>query len=220
MTRPACASQAAAAVVVLGDPGIGKTSLLGHSWPGAPLLKGREGLAGVPFAPVLEWLRQHPEGLQAALRDPQAQLAAYRLDLARLLPEIARDEALPPLDAQTAKARLLEALARLFEAHGPVLLVDDVQWLDPATLEWLVLLAHRGRLRWRGSARRHELAGTARQALDSLQAARLLQFQPLEGLAGAALAEACRARWPQRAWSAPLVAGPAAGQCRQPLRAG
>lgn len=200
-------AQAAVAVVVLGDPGIGKTSLLRHTWPGAALLKGREGLAGVPFAPVLEWLRLHPLELEAALRGPQALLAAYRLDLARLLPEIARDEALPPLDAQTAKARLLEALARLFEAHGPVLLVDDVQWLDAATLEWLVLLAHRGLLRWRGSARRHELAGTARQALDSLQAARLLHFQPLEGLAVASMAEACRARWPQRAWSPELLQG-------------
>jgi tetratricopeptide (TPR) repeat protein len=198
-------AQTAAVVVVLGDPGIGKTSLLAHTWPAAPLLKGREGLAGVPFAPVLEWLRLRPQPLEAALRVPQAPLAAYRLDLARLLPEIAPDEPLPPLDAQTAKARLLEALARLFETQGPVLLVDDLQWLDAATLEWLVLLAHHGRLRWRGSARRHELAGTAQQALDSLQAARLLQFQSLEGLSDGALAEACRARWPQRDWSDALL---------------
>jgi len=200
-------SHAAVAVVVLGEPGIGKTSLLTSTWPAAPLLKGREGLAGVPFAPVLEWLRQHPGWLDTALRDPQAMLAAYRLDLARLLPEIARDEALPPLDAQTAKARLLEALARLFEAHGPVLLVDDLQWLDLATLEWLVLLAHRSQLRWRGSARRHELAGAARQALDSLQAARLLHFQGLDGLVDDALAEACRARWPQRTWTPGVLQG-------------
>jgi tetratricopeptide (TPR) repeat protein len=195
------------ALVVLGDPGIGKTSLLTSTWPDAPLLKGRDGLGEVPYAPVLEWLRQHPGVLEAALRGPQAPLAAYRLDLARLLPEIARDEALPPLDAQTAKARLLEALARLFEAQGPVLLVDDLQWLDLATLEWLVLLAHRGQLPWRGSARRHELVGPARQACDSLQAARLLQFQALDGLADEALADACRARWPQRNWTPALLQG-------------
>lgn len=195
------------ALVVLGESGIGKTSLLTSTWPGAPLVKGRDGLSDVPYAPVLEWLRQHPGVLEAALRGPNAPLSAYRLDLARLLPEIARDEALPPLDAQTAKARLLEALARLFEAHGPVLLVDDLQWLDLATLEWLVLLAHRGQLHWRGSARRHELVGAARQACNSLQAARLLQFQPLDGLADEALAEACRARWPQRAWNPALLQG-------------
>jgi tetratricopeptide (TPR) repeat protein len=200
-------SQGAAAVVVLGEPGIGKTSLLTSTWPGAPLVKGREGLAGVPFAPVLEWLRQHPGWIDTALRAPQAALSAYRLDLARLLPEIARDEALPPLDAQTAKARLLEGLARLFEAQAPVLLVDDLQWVDVATLEWLVLLAHRGQLRWRGSARRHELAGAARQAMDSLQAARLLQFQGLDALADDELAEACRARWPQRAWTPAVLQG-------------
>lgn len=194
-------SSSARVLVVLGDPGVGKTSLLTHTWPAAPLIAGREGLAGVPFAPVLEWLRRQPTWLEAALRSPQAPLLAYRLDLARLLPELARDEALPPLDAQTAKARLLEALARLFEDHGPVLLVDDVQWLDQATLEWLVLIAHRGRLRWRGSARRHELMGVARSALDSLQAAQLLRYQALDGLEDDALADACRARWPQRQWT-------------------
>lgn len=196
-----------AALVVLGEPGIGKTSLLLSTWPDAPLVKGRDGLGDVPYAPVLEWLRQHPSAIEAALRGPQAPLAAYRLDLARLLPETARDEALPPLDAQTAKARLLEALARLFEAQGPVLLVDDLQWLDLATLEWLVLLAHRGQLQWRASARRHELVGAARQACDSLQAARLLQFQSLDGLADDALAAACQTRWPQRAWTAELLQG-------------
>jgi tetratricopeptide (TPR) repeat protein len=195
------------ALVVLGDPGIGKTSLLTSTWPGAPLLKGREGLGGVPYAPVLEWLRQHPGVIDAAMRPPQAPLAAYRLDLARLLPETARDESLPPLDAQTAKARLLEALARLFEGQAPVLLVDDLQWLDAATLEWLVLLAHRHQLPWRASARRHELAGAARHACDSLQAARLLQFQSLDGLADAALAEACQARWPQRGWTPAVLRG-------------
>lgn len=200
-------SHGAAVVVVLGEPGIGKTSLLTSAWPAAPLLKGRQGLEGVPFAPVLEWLRQHPAWLDAALRAPQAALGAYRLDLARLLPEIARDEALPPLDAQTAKARLLEALARLFESRGPVLLVNDLQWLDLATLEWLVLLAHRGQLRWRGSARRHELAGAARQPLDSLQAARLLHFQALDGLSDVSLAEACCARWPQRNWTPAVLQG-------------
>ena len=200
-------SHVGAALVVLGEPGIGKTSLLTSTWPGVPLLKGRDGLGNVPYAPLLEWLRQHPDIIDAATRGPEAPLAAYRLDLARLLPEIARDESLPPLDAQTAKARLLESLARLFERLGPVLLVDDLQWLDAATLEWLVLLAHRNQLHWRGSARRHELAGAARQACDSLQAARLLQFHPLEGLAGEALAEACRARWPQRGWSTAVLQG-------------
>lgn len=203
--QDALRASSAAAAVVLGEPGVGKTSLLSHGWPAAPMLHGREGLAGAPFAPVLEWLRLHGDvwrpWLTEAAPAPATQalpLAPYRLDLARLLPELAPDEPLPPLDAHTAKARLLEALSRLFDRLGPVLLVDDLQWCDAATLEWLVFVAHRGRQRWRASARRHELAGASRQALDSLRAARLLDEQPLPALGRAALGEACRQRWPHR----------------------
>lgn len=201
--QDALRASSAAAAVVLGEPGVGKTSLLLACWHAAPMLHGREGLAGAPFAPVLEWLRQHGPRWRPALADTAgtagtSPLAPYRLDLARLLPELAPDEPLPPLDAHTAKARLLEALSRLFERQGPLLLVDDLQWCDGATLEWLVFVAHRGRQRWRATARRHELAGPARQALDSLQAARLLHELPLEALSRPALAQACRQRWPHR----------------------
>lgn len=206
--QDALRASAAPATVLLGEPGAGKSTLLASCWPQAPLLRSREGLGGVPYAPVLEWLRQHSPQLALLLRPGQASTSAgaahslspYRLDLARLLPELAPDEALPPLDALTAKARLLEALARVFEAQGPVLLLDDLQWCDRATLEWLVFLAHRGSLRWRASARPHELAGPPRQALDSLLAARLLAEQRLPPLDRAALAQVCQQRWPQRSW--------------------
>jgi tetratricopeptide (TPR) repeat protein len=200
------ASQAAA-LVLLGEPGAGKTSLLTSCWPGAPVLHGREGLHSVPFAPVLEWLQGLRERLPALLRTPATQLGAYRLDLARLLPDLAPDEPLPPLDAHTAKARLLEALARLTETQGPLLLVDDLQWIDPATLEWLVFVAHRGRQRWRASARPHELTGPVRQTLDALRAARLLETQSIDGLDRAALAEVCRRRWPGRDCSDAVLDG-------------
>lgn len=207
--QDALRSSAAPATVLLGGPGAGKTTLLASCWPEAPLLRAREGLGGVPYAPLLEWLRHHAcllstllqPGGGAQTRPQPNPLAPYRLDLTRLLPELAPDEPLPPLDALTAKARLLEALARVFEAQGPVLLVDDLQWCDGATLEWLVFLAHRGSLRWRASARPHELAGPPRQALDSLQAARLLAEQRLPPLDRPALAQVCRQRWPQREWT-------------------
>ena len=198
----------AMAVVVLGEPGVGKTSLLAACWPEAALLHAREGLAGAPFAPVLEWLRQHGSRWRAGLVESGAgmhALAPYRLDLARLLPELAPDEPLPPLDAHTAKARLLEALCRVFERQGPLLLVDDLQWCDQATIEWLVFSAHRGRQRWRATARRHEVTGVVRQAMDSLRAARLLEEQLLPALSRDALAEACRQRWPHRFAQAPAV---------------
>ncbi len=193
----------AAVVVVLGEAGIGKTSLLRAAAPQALGLRGREGLDAVPYGPVVELLQQRPALL--------AQAGAYRLDLARVLPEIAPDEALPPLDAHTAKLRLLEGLARVFEAAPaagvppPVLRVDDLQWCDRSTLEWLVFVAHRGRLRWLASARAHELPTAARQALQTLRAAGLLQELALQGMDGDEFGAWCRSRWPAQAWPAPRL---------------
>jgi hypothetical protein len=135
-----------AAVLIGGEPGIGKTALVTATFPGAPLLRGREGLEAVPFAPLSELLRRERAWL--------AEAGAYRLDLARLLPELAPDEPLPPLDAHTAKLRLLEGVTRVVERNTRLLLVDDLQWCDPATLEWLVFIAHRGALRWVATAAR------------------------------------------------------------------
>jgi tetratricopeptide (TPR) repeat protein len=204
--QDALRASAAPAVVLLGEPGAGKTSLLTSCWPQAPLLHGREGLAGVPFAPLLEWLRAHRPHLRDAIREPATGLVAYRLDLARLLPELAPGEPLPPLDAHTAKSRLFEALARVFEAQGPVLLADDLQWFDAATLEWLVFGAHRQQQQWRASARTDKLAGPARLALDSLQAAHLLQRQQLAPLDRDGVAQACASRWPQHHFTPAIVA--------------
>ncbi len=186
------------ATVVLGEAGVGKTSLLRSVFPQALLLRDREGLDAVPYGPLVDCL-QAQRGL---LRD----LGAYRLDIARVLPDVAPDEPLPSLDAHTAKLQLLEGLARVFEAavrrdDVPVLLVDDLQWCDSATLEWLVFLAHRGRLRWFASARPHELGAAARQALQSLRAASLLRELPLNGLVLEPFAALCRQRWPALPWS-------------------
>jgi len=197
------------AVVVLGEPGVGKSTLLDSAFPAAPRLQGREGLDGLPYRPLLDVLRERLPLLRRWLAEPQggigAQLVPYRLDLARLLPELAPVEALPALDAWTAKARLVEALARCFEAFGNTLRVDDLQWCDPATLEWLALLAHRGGLRWRATARRHELGAAASAMLDALRAARLLDEQALLPLTRAGLAEACHVLWPDLGLDAPRL---------------
>lgn len=188
----------APAMVLLGEPGAGKTTLLRSAWPHAPVLRGLEGLHTMPYCPLLETLRLQLPVLQRALREPAAPLRPYRLDLARLLPELAPDEPLPPLDALTAQTRLVEALARAFEALTPLLLVDDLQWCDSATVEWLLMLAHTGRLRWRAAARRHEVGPELERALQGLRRAVRLEEMDVPPLPPASLAAACGSRWPGR----------------------
>jgi tetratricopeptide (TPR) repeat protein len=186
----------APALLLLGEAGAGKSTLLAAAFPHAPCLRGLEGLHGMPYRPVLEALRARTPALQAALDDAGSPLRPYRLDLARLLPELAPDEPLPPLDALTAQARLVEALTRAFETLTPVLLVDDLQWCDAATVEWLLLLAHGDRLRWRAAARGHEMGADMQQALQPLRTAGRLESLDLAALTRADLATVCRARWP------------------------
>ena len=195
-------ASSAPALVLLGEPGAGKTTLLRAAHPRAPCLRGLEGLHAMPYRPLLETLREHSAVLARALRDGRHPLRPYRLDLARVLPELAPDEALPPLDALTAQTRLVEALARAFEALTPVLLVDDLQWCDTATIEWLQMLAHSGRLRWRGAARRHEVGPVLAKALQALRAAARLEELSVEPFSRMALAKACGARWPEQSFSA------------------
>lgn len=187
----------APALLLLGEAGAGKSTLLAAAFPHAPCLRGLEGLHGMPYRPVLEVLRARAPALQAALADAAGPLRPYRLDLARLLPELAPDEPLPPLDALTAQARLVEALTRAFEALTPLLLVDDLQWCDTATVEWLLLLAHGDRLRWRAAARGHEMGADLQRALQTLRGAGRLETLDLAALTRADLATVCRARWPE-----------------------
>ncbi|MFO1228519.1 AAA family ATPase [Roseateles sp.] len=179
------------AVVVLGEPGAGKSTLLAAAFPGSPVLRGLRGLDRLPYRPVLDALRQHTAQLERALADPFSRLRPYRLDLARLMPELAPDEALPPLDALTARTRLTEALVRAFEQLAPLLVVDDLQWCDGATLEWLALLAHDGRLRWRAAARSTELAGAPQELVSDLELAGRLQTLRLGPLPRQALSAVC-----------------------------
>lgn len=123
-------------LVVAGEPGIGKTRLLREALPDAPACGASEGLEQMPYHPFAALVRVTPS--------LAAGLGPYLEDLARLVPEVAPELAPGPLDPATAKGRLAEALARFALAAGQPLVVDDLQWADPATLETLVYFAGRG----------------------------------------------------------------------------
>jgi tetratricopeptide (TPR) repeat protein len=188
------------ALLLLGEPGAGKTTLLRAAFANALCLRGLEGLHTMAYRPLLDCLRQHTPRLMHLLAQTSHPLRPYRLDLARVLPELALDEPLPPLDAQTARTRLVEALARAFESLTPILLVDDLQWCDSATVEWLLMLAHSGRLVWRAAAREHEISASLARSMKSLSSIGRLETIEVNPLSREAVEQACLARWPEQSF--------------------
>lgn len=148
-------------VAVGGEPGVGKTRLLEEALPTARWITCREGLQQVPFAPVIEYLRDVSNSLP--------ELGEYRRDLARLLPELAPQERVPPADPAAGKARLLEALARVLEDGKRPLVFDDVQWADAATAELIVYLAQRAGVPIRVAHRDSENSAVLAQLLAALE---------------------------------------------------
>ena len=136
--------------VISGEPGIGKTRLAdelcqscvrqGHA---AARSRCYAGQGQVAYAPVAEWLRSD------ALRAGWTKLRPQQLaELARLVPEICEqfpDLELPkpgqlsPLAENWQRLHFYESLSAAFgKSRKPILLfLDDMQWCDPDSLEWL-----------------------------------------------------------------------------------
>jgi DNA-binding SARP family transcriptional activator/predicted ATPase len=173
--------------LILGEPGIGKSRLaekLFQSCSGYPDCAGARARCyfaqgQLAYGPVAEWLRAEP------LRSARARLAKPQLaELARVLPEILVEhpEIAPPqpLTESWQRRHFYEALNAAFRtAPKPLLLlIDDLQWCDHDSFEWLHSLFRSGvagrtlvlgTVRPEETGRDHPLGGLARELRQSGQ---------------------------------------------------
>lgn len=136
--------------MISGEPGIGKTRLADELYQacvrqGYAAARSRcyAGQGQVAYAPVAEWLRSD------AVRAGWTNLGPQRLaELARLVPEIREQfpESEPlrpgqpsPLAENWQRLHFYESLSAAFgKSRKPMLLyLDDMQWCDPDSFEWL-----------------------------------------------------------------------------------
>ncbi len=130
-------SGASATLALVGEPGIGKTALLGYAAEhaaGMQLLRARgiESEAQIPFGSLLELIRP---ALAMLGKIPRPQAAALEAALA-LRPGAAQERF-------AVGAAMLSLLAAYAEQAPVAVLVDDAQWLDGSSAQAL-LFAFRG----------------------------------------------------------------------------
>lgn len=129
---------------ITGEAGIGKTRLISELSNWAELQSISTNIAmcypaegSLPYGPVMNWIRAHPLPTLDKI---------WLAEIGRLLPELIQKipgpPRLEPLHEAWQRQRLFEALARavLGRSRSQILVLEDVQWCDRDTLEWLHFL--------------------------------------------------------------------------------
>lgn len=124
-------------VLLAGEAGVGKTRFVEEvvETADAHLLRGSSGAAAPAYAPVTSALR----GFMRAVPDGLSACGPLRSHLALLLPELG--EATEQSDRATLFEAIRCGLAAVVAERPAVVLLDDLQWSDDATLEFLAALA-------------------------------------------------------------------------------
>lgn len=120
--------------LVVGPPGIGKSRLLEEACPDAVWLSCRAERSAQPLAALLDYLDDMQDGL------------AGQPGWTALAPAVQGTGA-------PSVSRLLPAAAQLLASLGRPVVVDDLQWADPALLSLIDLLRRSGRLALRATMR-------------------------------------------------------------------
>jgi DNA-binding SARP family transcriptional activator len=151
-------SRGGARVALLaGEVGIGKTRLWQEWLAALPAGANRvvlqahclEATQALPFTPVVELFREPAGGRHLSVREsgvPPLWLA----EVARVIPELSGGApSLPPpapLQADEERRRLFEGFARCLlalNAQPLIVFIDDVHWIDSASLDWLAFILDR-----------------------------------------------------------------------------
>ena len=144
------------AIVLAGEAGIGKSRLVAETkvraaQMGFSILEGKcfEPDRALPYAPLIDLLRafclaRSPEEIGRDLDSSASELAKLLPELATLLPDLVITS---PLEPEQEKRRLFQTLAQLFArlaASYPLLVVvEDLQWSDDTSFEFLLHLGRR-----------------------------------------------------------------------------
>lgn len=146
------------AVLVIGEPGVGKTRLLSEVFhaSNAVWLRFTQASNRTPLSAVAQAVR-HAYRTEAGRARLEALENHVRLETARLVPELEPDIRLEPRSGEEARDRFLEGIGRTLLALGDVLIVEDTHWADPSSLEVVRWLARAAKVRLVMSARPAEL---------------------------------------------------------------